>query len=47
MTFTEFGQNVNKHEYLRDKAILGKVAEVYVTYVADSDKRQQHVVTLV
>ncbi len=33
--------------YLIDKAILGKMGGVYVTYVADVDKGQWHVVTLV
>ncbi len=37
--FIEDGQNVNK-QYLIDKAILGKMCKVYVTYVADIDKGQ-------
>ncbi len=43
----EYGQHVNKHRYLTDKANFEKMYEVYVTYVADFDKEQRHVVTLV
>ncbi len=45
--FIEYGQNVNKHHISQNKAILGKMGGVYVTYVADFDKGQWHVVTLV
>ncbi len=37
--FIEYGQNVNK-QYFKDKAILGKMDGVYVTFEADVDKRQ-------
>ncbi len=39
VTFIEQGQNVNK-QYLIDKAIVGKMGEVYVAYEADVDKAQ-------
>ncbi len=38
--FSEYGQNVNIKVCLIDKDILGKMGGVYVTYVADVDKRQ-------
>ncbi len=37
---------VNK-QYLMDNAILRKMGGVYVTYMANVDKGQRHVVTLV
>ncbi len=40
--FSEYARNVNKHN-ISDKAILGKMCGVYVTNVADADKRQWHV----
>ncbi len=33
-------------QYLTDKAILGKMCGVYVTYAAEADKGQWHEVTL-
>ncbi len=40
-TFTECGLNVHKQApYLIDKAILGKMGGIYVTYVADADEGQ-------
>ncbi len=38
VTFTEYGQNVNKHRI--DKDILEKNGRGYVIYVADVDKGQ-------
>ncbi len=39
VTFIEYGQNVKK-TFLMDKAILGKMGGVYVTYAVDVDKGQ-------
>ncbi len=39
--------NCKQTGYLIDEAILGKMGGVYVTYVADADEPQRHVVTLV
>ncbi len=39
--FSEHGQNVDRHHI--SQAIKGKMGRVYVTYLADADKGQQHV----
>ncbi len=51
-TFIEYRQNVNKHDIYfsqnsSDKAILGKIHWIYLTYVADDGKGQWHDGTLV
>ncbi len=46
VTFIKDEQNINK-QYLTDKTIVENTGGVYVTDVADVDKRQWHILTLV
>ncbi len=47
VAFIEYGQKRKQTPYLIDKAILGKMYVVYLMYVANADKGQWHVMTLV
>ncbi len=40
VTFIEYGQNVKKPQYLKYKAVLGKMCGVCIIYVAGVDKGQ-------